>query len=146
MQSEKFGDWNIRQLQYKQVTLMGQIDGLVGYRNSLYEELRATVQSISNLEELKRSVDIGQDQDTLEHMRNRELELRQDIRDTNSRIRQLQEELEPIQLELAGREPGDEAVERYINSRRRDTEKSLKRIRNEHLGVAGRLRAWLFGD
>jgi valyl-tRNA synthetase len=145
MQSKELKDWTRDQLMSKSARLSGEIDGLVHYRRSQYEVLEKTVQDISNLEELRRSVDIGQDQDTLEHLRRRELDLREEVRDLSEQIDHLSEELEPIEHELAGRPFLDDAFERRIESSRRETEKQLKRIRNEHLGVWGRFKVWLIG-
>lgn len=146
MGSNDLQDWTYRQLQLKSVRLHGQIDGLVDYRRTLYEQLQKTVQDIANLEELRRNVDIEQDQDTLEHLRKRELELRQEIRDLNTQISELSAELEPFDLEIAGRPPVDEQLEKHLAARRRETEKRIKQVRNEGIGVLGRLRNWLFGE
>lgn len=146
MKSNNLKDWTRRQLQLKCAHLNGRIDGLVAYRHNLREELQETVQNISNLEELRRGVDIGQDQDTLEHLRKRELDLRQELRDLGDEIDDLSDELEPIDHELAGRPLLDEEFERHIESRRRESRKEIKRIKNEGQGVFGRLRSWLFGD
>lgn len=145
MSSNELKDLTRNQLQLKSAQLAGQIDGLVDYRSTLREELEQTVQDIRNLEELRRSVDIGTDQDTLEHLRTREMDLRQEIRDVRDRIEELSEEYDPIAHELAGRPLFDEHSEQWIRERRRETEKQLERMRTSHLGVFGRLRAWLFG-
>ncbi|OVE79341.1 hypothetical protein BVY00_00735 [bacterium G20] len=145
MQPKELKNWSRDQLMLRSARLNGEIDGLVGYRQDLYEELQKTVKDVSNIEELRRSIDIGQDQDTLEHLRKREMDLRQEVRELSTQIESLSKELEPIEHELAGRPVFDYDYEKDMKAWRRDTERQLKQIRNRHLGLLGRLRVWLFG-
>jgi hypothetical protein len=146
LSTDELKSWTRRQLEYKSVSLGGHIDGLVSYRNELYRQIQQTVEDIKVIEDLGQTVDIGNDLGRLEHLRAREMDLRQEVRDLNSQIQQAQAELDPINLELAGRPPGDLEMDLYLDQRRRESEKRIKSIVRQDEGLLEKARRLLFGD
>jgi chromosome segregation ATPase len=146
LSADKLKSWTRRQLEYKSVITRGQIDGLVGYRNELYSQLQQTVEDIKVIEDLGQAIDIGDDRARLEHLRAREMDLRQEIREVNNQIHLLQAELEPVELELAGRRPGDPEMDRYLAQRRKESEKHIRRVVRKDEGLLEKVRRFFVGD
>lgn len=144
MKASELKGWSRNQLSSRSARLNGRIDGLVSYRRTLWEELQETVEKISSLEELRRLADIGFDQDSLDHLRQREMHLRDEVKDLGVHINNLDKELEMVDHELSGRSLSKD-IDQQMEASRRRTDKEMKRLRNRHMGWFGRIKSWFFG-
>ena len=92
-------NWTITQLHMRSAWLSGRVAAYESDLQHLAAQLQKTVDDISALEALRRNIDIADEQDTLDHLRQREFAIRKEIRSFREEMDELGR---PLKLQIRG--------------------------------------------